>query len=305
MSTETHRIVLLDGGMGQELRRRSERPATPLWSAQVMLDEPQLVVAAHRDFIDAGARVIITNNYSATPQRLARDGDPALFAPLQAAALEAARQAREQSGRAVRIAGCLPPLVASYHHELVPDDATCLRDYRRLVEVQAEEVDLLICETMTLTRGALAATRAAVERQVPVWVAFSVDDADGTRLRSGEPLAEAARAVVAAGATAVLVNCSVPEAVTTAMAQLAGLGVPFGGYANGFTSAADLAPGGTVEGLEARRDLNPERYAEHACDWVAQGATLVGGCCEVGPAHIAALAARLVALGYRLDDAAE
>jgi len=91
MSAETQRIVLLGGGMGQELRRRSERPATPLWSAQVMLDEPQLVVAAHRDFIDAGARVIITNNYSATPQRLARDGDPALFAPLQAAALEAAR----------------------------------------------------------------------------------------------------------------------------------------------------------------------------------------------------------------------
>ncbi|WFM70419.1 homocysteine S-methyltransferase family protein [Halomonas sp. CKK8] len=300
MSAEQHRIVLLDGGMGQELRRRSDRPATPLWSAQVMLDEPQLVTDVHRDFIDAGARIITTNNYSATPQRLARDGDPALFAPLQATALDAARQAREQSGQAVRIAGCLPPLVASYHSEVVPDDAICLRDYRRLVQAQAEGVDLFICETMTLTREALTATRAAVEHGVPVWVAFTVDDSDGTRLRSGEPLAEAARAVVAAGAAAVLVNCSVPEAVTTAMAALADLGVPFGGYANGFTAAADLAPGGTVEALETREDLDPAGYAEHACRWVEQGATIVGGCCEVSPVHIAALAERLTAQGYHV-----
>lgn len=72
-------VTVLDGGMGQELRRRSNRPASPLWSAQVMLDEPDLVVQAHRDFIDAGARVITLNTYSATPQRLARDADPGLL----------------------------------------------------------------------------------------------------------------------------------------------------------------------------------------------------------------------------------
>lgn len=293
MSPIQHHLTLLDGGMGQELRRRSESPATPLWSAQVMLDEPHLVTAVHRDFITAGAHIITTNNYTVTPQRLARDSDPALFEALHAAALGAAHQARDESGQAVRIAGCLPPLVASYHAEVVPDDATCRRDYRRLVEIQAEGVDLFICETMTLTREALAATQAAVDHNLPVWVAFSVDDADGRRLRSGESLGEAARAVVAAGASAVLINCSVPEAVTTAMDALGDLGVPFGGYANAFTSAADLAPGGTVDGLEARQDLNPAGYAEHACGWVARGASLVGGCCEVSPAHIAELAKRL------------
>ncbi|RTR02865.1 homocysteine S-methyltransferase family protein [Halomonas nitroreducens] len=300
MSSEQHRVVLLDGGMGQELRRRSDRPATPLWSAQVMLDEPQLVTAVHRDFIDAGAQVITTNNYSATPQRLARDGDAGMFAPLHAAALNAARQVREESGRAVRIAGCLPPLVASYHPEVVPDDVTCLRDYRRLVQAQAEWVDLFLCETMSLMREARAATLAAVESGIPVWVAFTVEDHDGTRLRSGEPLVEAARGAVEAGAEAILVNCSVPEAVTTAMDELAGLGVPFGGYANGFMSAADLKPGGTVKALETRKDLDPEGYADHACRWIELGATIVGGCCEVSPAHIATLAERLIVMGYHL-----
>ncbi|MFP4183505.1 MAG: homocysteine S-methyltransferase family protein [Halorhodospira sp.] len=298
MTSHERQVVLLDGGMGQELRRRSSLPASPLWSAQVMLDEPHLVTAAHRDFIEASAQVIIANTYSATPQRLARDSDPALFESLHTAALSAARQAREESGQAVRIAGCLPPLVASYRPDLAPDETTCLEAYRQMVAAQAEGVDLFICETMSLAREARTATLAAAESNLPVWTAFTVDDGDGTRLRSGEPLTEAAREVLAAGAERVLVNCAVPEAVTTAMGELAGLGAPFGGYANGFTSVAALQPGGTVDVLEARTDLDPETYAEHALGWVEQGATLVGGCCEVGPAHIAALAERLAAAGY-------
>lgn len=293
-------IVLLDGGIGQELRRLSQRPVSPLWSAQVMLDEPHLVTEVHRHFIEAGARIITLNTYSATPQRLSRDGDPDMFAPLHAAALNAARQARQESGRAVHIAGCLPPLVASYHPDSVPDDATCQRDYRRIVARQAEGVDCFLCETMSLTREACAATIAAVESQRPVWVAFTVDDNDGTRLRSGERLAVAARQVVSLGAERVVVNCSSPEAITTALHELAGLGVPFGGYANGFTSVAPLQPGGTVDKLTSRTDLDPAAYAAHALQWVEQGATLVGGCCEVSPAHIAMLAEHLVARGHRL-----
>ena len=282
-------IILLDGGMGQELRKRSQKPASPLWSTQVMLDEPELVTASHRDFIDAGAEVITVNTYAATPPRLTRDGDPTSLAALHDAALQAARQARDESGRAVRLAGCLPPLVASYHAEVVPDDATCARDYRRLVEAQAGGVDLFIAETMTLTREAVAATEAARESGLPVWVAFTVDDNNGHQLRSGEPLADAARAVIDAGAGAVLINCSVPEAVTDAMADLADLGVPFGGYANGFEAAAELKVGGTVDGLKAREQLTPDVYAGYVQQWMAAGATLVGGCCEIGPAHIAAL----------------
>jgi S-methylmethionine-dependent homocysteine/selenocysteine methylase len=300
MNSEKEHIVLLDGGMGQELRKRSSRPVSPLWSAQVMLDEPHLVTAAHRDFIEAGAQVIKLNNYSATPIRLARDGDSAMFEPLHAAALSAAHQARKESGQMVRIAGCLPPLVASYHSNSVPDDATCQRDYRRLVERQAAGVDLFLCETMSLIREARAATMAAVESQRPVWVAFTVDDSDGTRLRSGESLAAAAREMTELGAERIMVNCSVPEAVTAAMSELAKLNVPFGGYANGFTSVAPLQPGGTVDKLASRTDLGPAAYAEHAMGWIEQGSTVVGGCCEVGPAHIAALAKLLTDKGYRL-----
>ena len=293
-------IVLLDGGVGQELYRRSTRPAAPLWSVQVMMDEPALVEAVHLDFIAAGARIVTVNTYTATPPRLEREGIAPLFNALHNAALNAAQAARDRSGQAVRIAGCLPPLVGSYRPDLTPPEDECLAHYRRIVAAQAERVDLFLCETMLSAAEARAATVAARESGKPVWTALSVNDADGTVLRSGEGVVQGAQAAVDAGADAVLINCSSPEAVATAMPLLAGIGVPFGGYANGFVSIGALQPGGTVDALEAREDLDPATYAGHAMGWVASGAAVVGGCCEIGPAHIAALGRRLAAAGHEV-----
>ena len=294
------KIALLDGGLGQELHRRSRRPSAPLWSAQVMIDEPELVEAVHLEFVEAGARIITVNSYSATPHRLARAGRSGMFGTLQDAALRAAQAARDRSGRDILIAGCLPPLAASYRPDLTLPDDVCLADYRRIVAAQTDRVDLFLCETLATVREARLATLAARESGRTVWTALTVDDADGTVLRSGEPVADGALAALDAGASAILVNCSVPEAVARALPALAGIGAPLGAYANGFVSVAALEPGGTVDVLEARDDLGPEAYAQYALDWAAAGATVLGGCCEIGPAHIAELARRLRLEGYEV-----
>ncbi|MDE0718506.1 MAG: homocysteine S-methyltransferase family protein [Rhodospirillaceae bacterium] len=294
------KIALLDGGVGQELHRRSRRPSAPLWSAQVMIDEPGLVETVHLEFIEAGAQVITVNSYSATPHRLARSGRSGMFGTLQDAALRAAQAARDRSGRDILIAGCLPPLAASYRPDLTPSEDVCLADYRRIVAAQADRVDLFLCETLATVTEARIATQAACETGRTVWTALTVDDADGTVLRSGEPVADGALAALEAGADAILVNCSIPEAVARALPALAGIGAPLGAYANGFVSVAALEPGGTVDVLEARDDLGPEAYARYALDWAAAGATVLGGCCEIGPAHIAELARQLRLEGYEV-----
>jgi S-methylmethionine-dependent homocysteine/selenocysteine methylase len=74
---------------------------------------------------------------------------------------------------------------------------------------------------------------------------------------------------------------------------LAARNLTFGAYANGFTSITALQPGGTVDSLKARTDLGPSAYADFAQSWAELGATIIGGCCEVGPAHIAELRTRL------------
>lgn len=287
------KITILDGGMGQELYLRSGKPASPLWSAQVMLDSPELVVALHCDYIEAGAEIISLNAYSATPERLERDAEISLFEPLQKAALQAGITAREEAEKPVKIAGCLPPLVASYHPEFMPDDAQCLSSYRRIVELQASGVDLFIGETLSSVREAVIVCTAASDADKPIWISFTVDDMDGTRLRSGELLQNGIDAAIGAGADAVLVNCSMPEAVERAMPVLSGSGLQFGGLANGFTSITALGPGGTVDSLTARDDLGPSAYADHAMKWCEHGATLIGGCCEIGPGHIAEIRQRV------------
>jgi S-methylmethionine-dependent homocysteine/selenocysteine methylase len=295
------RIILLDGGMGQELIRRSPDEPTPLWSARVMLDHPELVTQVHLENIQAGARVIIINAYSATRDRLDPAGLGDQFETLQRRACELALRARDQSGEDVTIAGCLSPLYWSYRPDLVRPVAETEPLYAEMAALQTPHVDLILCETMCAAEEGLGAVRGASSTGKPVWVAWTVDDADGTRLRSGETLAEANAALDGLPVAARLVNCSKPEAVDMAMPGLAALGGPVGAYANGFTEiAAPFEPGTTVERLSARKDLGPAAYADFAMGWVAQGATIVGGCCEVSPAHIAELARRLKAAGHEI-----
>jgi len=291
-------IILLDGGMGQELIHRSKQPPSPLWSAKVMMDEPDIVEAVHRDYIAAGATVLTLNAYSATPERLARDAGEELFKPLQAKAIAIAESARGDT--TTTIAGCLPPLFGSYHPENAPAFEVCLETYRRIVAEQKNHVDVFLCETLSSIKEIKAATQAAAESGKPVWCGMSVKDEDGTMLRSGESLRDGAMAAKDAGVSAVLINCSWPEAVTQGQVILAETGLPHGGYANGFTKADSLNIGGTVEGLTARKDLTPKAYADHAMHWVSAGATIVGGCCEVGPAHISQLAETLRANGHTI-----
>ncbi|MEM9764739.1 MAG: homocysteine S-methyltransferase family protein [Pseudomonadota bacterium] len=298
MNNTNHHVTLLDGGMGMELTRRSAAAeAVPLWSAQVMMDEPQLVEDVHREFIEAGAEIVTLNTYAATPRRLLRNGYGDITETLHTEAVRIARAARAAAGRDVRIAGCLSPVVQSYRAEKVPAYGEALAEFRHLSALQAPHVDLIIAETMTSIGEGLAATVAARETGLSCWTAFTVDDADGTLLRSGEPVIAAFAAARAAGASALLLNCSRPEAITAGLAavvaEMPDLGLPLGAYANGFVSIAALDSDRSVDVLETRTDLSPADYAAHAMRWVTLGATIVGGCCEVGPAHIAAIAAEL------------
>lgn len=293
-------VILTDGGMGQELVRRSRSEPTPLWSARVLIDEPDLVRDLHAEFIRAGARVITINTYSATPERLAREGAEDLFRPLQKRGVELARQARDEAGDAA-IAGCLSPLFGSYAPTLTISFEDTLDIYRRIVAEQADGVDLFLCETMASAQEARAAVTAASESGKPVWVSWTLADHGAPRLRSGETIADAVDALGDLSVTARLLNCCRPEAIAAALPELVALGGPVGAYANGFTSVEALKHGGTVDVLHARHDLDPQAYADQAIGWVEAGASIVGGCCEVGPAHIAALRDRLAQAGHQVS----
>lgn len=293
----TKDIILLDGGMGQELVHRAGDSPTALWSTQVMMDHPGLVGEVHRDYFDAGATIATTNTYAIHRDRLATAGMLHAFEALHAAALKEAGAVKRPG---TRIAGAIGPLIASYRPDIHPSIEEALPLYTEVADMVATGVDLIICETVASVDHAKSVLAAAKRTDKPVWMAFTVDDDDGTKLRSGEPLADAI--AVCGDADALLANCSSPEAIDAAMPILVQSGKPCGGYANAFTmiTKAFLQTEPTVDALQERRDMGPEAYAAHVMHWVAQGATIVGGCCEVGPAHISAIASALRAAGHRI-----
>jgi S-methylmethionine-dependent homocysteine/selenocysteine methylase len=292
-------IILLDGGMGQELLRRSSRAITPMWSADIMFNEPMLVRDLHREFIDSGARVITLNTYTATPERLKRENHLDQLAFLHQRAMSAAQEAIDLAQcNDVKIAGCLPPLVASYRPDVSLSFEDSLATYRRLVELQSPASDLFICETMSSIIEAQAACTAALESGKPVWLALTVSDAHPEQLRSGESLKDALQALECFDTQATLLNCSQPEAISACWSLLSAKKGRIGAYANGFVSVDSLYPGDTVETLEMRKDMSPQQYAEHAMSWAKRGASIIGGCCEIGPQHIKVLHSELCKEGF-------
>ena len=292
-------ITLLDGGMGQELVHRAGDTPTALWSTQVMVDHPGMVEGVHRDFFAAGATVATTNTYAIHHDRLEGTGLENQFQELHDRAVAEALAARAAHGSG-RIAGSIGPLRASYRPDLHPGAEVAVPLFSEIAQRIAPKCDLLICETVASVSHARDVLKAAKQTGLPVWLACTVSDQDGTQLRSGEPLGDLRNVV--SEADALLINCSAPEAVTQALPLIAQFGLPYGGYANGFVQISQdfLKAKPTVDSLEIRKDMGPRAYAGYVMEWVAAGATIVGGCCEVSPAHIAEIKHRLTAAGYEV-----
>jgi len=275
-------LTILDGSIGQELVKRHGSKPTQFWSTTVMLENPELVAEVHAEYFAAGAQIATTNSYPVLPDRLTGSGFEDRLEELLMQSGKLAADARDKHGSG-KVAGSLGPLRASYRTDFEHTIDQARAQYGRIIGALDPSVDFYIAETV----ASLSQIRNLVDSiktysDKPSWVALTVDDTDGTKLRSGEPLEQAKGLVAESHIEAVLINCSRPEAVTSAVKIVS---------ANGFTQidSAFMEDNPTVAVLESRVDLGPVQYAEFARQWIDMGATIIGGCCEVGPAHIAEL----------------
>lgn len=290
-------ITILDGGMGRQLEVSGAPFRQPEWSALALMEAPDTVRRAHEAFIAAGAEVITTNSYALVPFHIGEDRFAAEGRRLADRAGCLACEAAEGSGRKVLVAGSLPPLFGSYRPDLFdPVRAPAL--LKVLVAGLSPHVDLWLAETLGSIAEARAVAAALAGDGRPLWLSFTLRDEDpdlaDPRLRSGESVGAAASAAMELGAEALLFNCSQPEVMAGAIEAAeqatsgAGARLRIGVYANGFPPQPTDAVAN--EGVSTvRAHLDPAAYLRFARDWVAHGAAIVGGCCGIGPAHIAAL----------------
>jgi len=286
------KLKVLDGGMGAELIARGIMPSNGLWSARALLDSPDAVMEVHSDYIKAGAEVITTNSYSTIPSYLAKAGMSERYEDLTDIAAKMARTAADSATTKIEVAGCLPPLSESYRHDLVPTDSEGLEVYKNLAIVLKPSVDIYLCETMSCAREAATAAKAAraVDSEKPLWIAWTLDETPGGGLRSGESIEDAMAAVAPFSPDAYLFNCTAPEAISVAIEKIVKLtDKPVGAYPNRY----HIPPGWTLDNEVGTEhvEMTVDEFMQYVDRWRSMGASILGGCCGIGPNFIAAIAA--------------
>lgn len=298
-------VTVLDGGLSTALAARGHDLDHPLWTARLLLDRPDELVAAHLDFLRAGAGVVITSSYQASRRGFAALGldgaaaDAALRATTALARRAVARHASETGGRPAPVAASVGPYGA-----VLADGSEYTGRYdvghAGLVEFHAERLavlvdsrpDLLAVETLPGAAEAAAVAEALARVAArpdgasppPVWVSFTCPS--GTHTAAGDRVEDAVAAARSVpGLAMVGVNCTAPDQVAALLGRIGAVAdLPLVAYPNSgqtWDAAAKRWRGEAHAGFDA------------IDDWVALGARLVGGCCGVGPDGIAALTRRL------------
>ena len=285
--------VVLDGGFATELEAQGHDLRDSLWSARLLRDDPDAIVAAHRAYFDAGADVAITSSYHASYGGFRAAGfDDEETSRYLALSVELARRAQPDDrptfvAGSVGLYGVVWANGSEYEGDYtrVDDDAIADEQRRRIRAMVDAGADLVALETIPNGREAAILGELLTEFDgVEAWITFCCRD--DHHLSDGTPIAEAVRAATRTGrATAVGLNCTPPEHVESLLRDArSATDLPLIAYPNwGRVWDGDTWEwhGAGVDGFSA--DLLDR--------WRAVGATAIGGCCGIGPASIGDIAA--------------
>ena len=288
---------ILDGGMGQELLARGMKPKGTLWSANALLDENyhQLLSDTHRDFIKAGAEVIVTTTFTTRRKRL-RDNDVEdKFEYLNIKAGQIASNIKKEFPN-VMIAGGLPPQNLTYEADNRSDDEI-INNFNEQAKLLNPYIDFFYFDVWSSIKEFKCGIQAIEEFNKPYLIGIHISE--GTNLPSGEKISEI-KNIIDNQALGIMLSCVSPENYEKNLIELKSLGLPFGFKLNGFVTTKPSPSytenylksktGNPIEVLGKREDLTPENMASIVKKFKEAGATILGGCCETRPSHIKAMA---------------
>ena len=284
-------VLILDGALGTELERRGIPTPEPFWSAEALLsdDGRSAIRDIHEAYLRSGADIITANTFRSNLRASEKRGIGDRAEAITTMAVELAVEARNRVGDgAAWVAGSISPVEDCFSPWLVPDEDALRREHTLAATWLANAgADLILVETMNRIDEARIATEAAVATGLPVMTSF-VCTSEGTLL-SGQSVSDAVAAIVPFGPVALLVNCIPTPVLGVALEVLArSTTLPIGAYGN-------MGPPVAATTWTLDEAVGPDRYALYATEWLATGATIIGGCCGTTPAHVTALRASVVA----------
>ena len=249
------------------------------WSGAAVHSHPDVLRDVHRDYIAAGAEVIITNTFGTSRFTLAAAGLGESFEPINRRAVTLALQARDLAGRDVAIGGSISNFPPSMNLEAYPDPAEELADLKDQAAILADSgVDFIALEMMQDLSHAPRAMQAALDTGLPVWLGVSCRQSTETGNLVAFDLSELPfeaplEALIAMGPAVVNVMHSDAEATVPAIEAVRERWQgPVGAYPEiGYFAVPEW---------HFNDDDTPDGLVSQARVWVAAGARLIGGCCR-------------------------
>ena len=290
------KIRILDGGMGQELLNRGLKPRGTLWSAEALIKEEyhQLIIDTHLDFINSGAEVIVTNTFTARKGRLIQNNCLEYYEIINKKAVELALRARDISKKNVLIAGGLPNQKQTYSAYLGEDLQEIKIRFNEQASFLKSEIDFFYLDVMGSGIECEIALESIDKFNLPVLVGVHVKD--NGKLPSGENITQIVNNFQNEKWLGILTACVSPLAYELVKDELKKINLPYGFKLNAFdkipdnyvvTSANSWGIAGNPNKiLGINKDLNEERFYNYVKNFMDEGATILGGCCEIKPSHI-------------------
>ena len=287
---------ILDGGMGQELLARGMKPNGTLWSANAILnsDYHKLLEDTHKDFVKAGAEVIVTTTFTTRRRRLRDNNIEDKFEYLNKKAGEIAANVKKEFPN-IKIAGGLPPQDLTYEEDK-RSEKEIIKDFNEQAKLLDEYIDFYYFDVWSSIKEFKCGIEAIKEFKKPYLVGIHISE--GTKLPSGEQISEI-KNILDDNLLGVMLSCVSPENYELNLEELKKLDFPFGFKLNGFKTTKPKngytanylkTKGNPNEFLGHRIDFTPEKIQEIAKKFKEHGATIIGGCCETRPSHIEAMA---------------
>jgi homocysteine S-methyltransferase len=288
---------ILDGGMGQELLARGMEPYGTIWSANAILNENyhQLLLDTHRDFVKAGAEVIVTTTFTTRRKRLKENNIEDKFEYLNKKAGEIANQLKQEFPNLL-IAGGLPPQELTYEAD-ERNEEEITKTFNEQAKLLNPYVDFFYFDVWSSIKEFKCGIKAIKEFKKPYLIGIHISE--GTSLPSGEKISDIKK-IFDNQLLGVMLSCVSPENFEKNLEEIKSLNVPFGFKLNGFmttkpkngyTSSYFKNTGGNPNKfLGQRHDFTPEKIGKIVKKFKDSGATILGGCCETRPSHIKEIA---------------
>jgi len=285
---------IMDGGMGQELLSRGMKPKGTLWSASALSDRKyhKLLLDTHLDFIKAGAEVIVTTTFATRKIRLIENNIGNKFEYLNRKAGEIANKTKKYYPN-ILIAGGLPPQNLTYKADNRPEDEI-RNDFNTQAKFLNPYIDFFYFDVLSSIKEIKMAIQSIEEFNKPYLIGVHISN--GTKLPSGEKILDLIKILDIRKLLGVTLSCVSPETFHLNLNEIKKLGIPFGFKLNAFIKTNPMPKldknddnkriDNPVKFLGVREDLTPIKMSEFADKFKKAGATILGGCCETGPAHI-------------------